>query len=248
MHSLVPTEGPFSAAPRLIVSNCHIFHHDQDLLPKPDDDFQSGDSVPSFRVFANAVGDKSVEDLSVPSDELKLATVSPAVADYEAAHSPQGRRQTAERVVCVVDDHTVQVRASVGELHSRKLRGEEGNICAVIWLRGGSVCASATGLRNVRMEEGSSTFKFIVGNCCYECCSHAAEFLSPRVSLACRADATIDEVKIEVDDAEGLFKEVISVADGCSISVDSSNRKSFASMLGALGNFELLGRLSWKMT
>jgi hypothetical protein len=69
---------------------------------------------------------------------------------------------------------------------------------------------SARGLANVGGRDSPDVFTFIVGDHRYRCRSSVAQFLSPRVSRLQSVDATISELKLEVDDGDDLFGSAIS--------------------------------------
>lgn len=83
------------------------------------------------------------------------------------------------------------------------LSGSCGEMIKVICLRGGSRVTgtlSTRGLANVPVGDWSSDFIFIAGDHRYLCPSSVAWFLSPRVYRLHWSDATIDKLKLEVDD------------------------------------------------
>jgi hypothetical protein len=115
-------------------------------------------------------------------------------------------------------------------------------LTAVVGLRGGSWVTgglSARGLANVAVGGWSDDFSFIVGDHRYRCQSSIAQFLSPRVSKLHSIDATINELRLEVEDRDELFGSVLKSAGGSSIAVDSAQRRTFAEICGALWNSEL---------
>jgi hypothetical protein len=110
------------------------------------------------------------------------------------------------------------------------LSGCLGELIAVVGLRGGSRVTgrlSARALANVNVRDWSDDFTFIIGNHCCRCPPFFAQFLSPLVSNLHSIDATISELRLEVDDGEELFGSVLEAAHGCSIAVDSAHRRTF---------------------
>jgi hypothetical protein len=47
-------------------------------------------------------------------------------------------------------------------------------------------------------------------------------------------DATISELRLEVEDGDGLFGSVLEAAKGGSIAVDSAHRRTFVAICTAL--------------
>jgi hypothetical protein len=133
------------------------------------------------------------------------------------------------------------------ELHTqsqeaRRLSNDLGGLIAVVSLRGGSKLPgglSARGLGNVAVRDWSDDFTFIVGGHHYRCPSSGAQFLSPRVSELGCIDATISEMRLEVEDRDGLFGSVLEAAAGDRIAVHSVHRRTFTDICTALWNSEL---------
>jgi hypothetical protein len=122
------------------------------------------------------------------------------------------------------------------------LSSDLGGLIAVVGLRGGSRVTgalSAWGLVNVAVRDWSDNFAFRVGDHRYRCRSSAAQFLSPRVSRLQSSDATIDELRREVEDRDYLFGSVLEVTGGGGIAVDLALQRTFAGMCSALWNSEL---------
>jgi hypothetical protein len=92
---------------------------------------------------------------------------------------------------------------------------------------------------NVRAGDSYDHFTFIVGDCRYRCRSSIAHFLSPRVSQLHCVDASLDELRLKVQDANQSFEFVLNAAGGGSLAVDSSSRQTFLSICAALWNSEL---------
>jgi hypothetical protein len=112
---------------------------------------------------------------------------------------------------------------------------------AVVSLRGGSRVTgglSARGLANVPVGDWSDNFTFIVGDHRCRCPSSVAQFLSPRVSKLHWIDATISELRLEVEDRDKLFGSVLEAAKGNSIAVDSAHGRTFAGTCAALWSLE----------
>jgi hypothetical protein len=83
---------------------------------------------------------------------------------------------------------------------------------------------SARGLANVAVGGWSEDLSFIVGDHRYRCPSSVAQFLSPRVSKLHSIDATINELRLEIEDRDELFGPVSESAGGSRIAVDSAQR------------------------
>jgi hypothetical protein len=117
-----------------------------------------------------------------------------------------------------------------------------GELIAVVGLRGGSRATgrlSVRGLANVAVRDSSDDFTFIIGDRRYRCQSSVTQFLSPRVSKLQSIDATISELRLEVEDRDELFSSVLEAARGGSITVDPAHRRTFAAICAALWNSEL---------
>jgi hypothetical protein len=117
-----------------------------------------------------------------------------------------------------------------------------GGLIAVVGLRGGSRVTgglSARGLASIAVRDWSDDFTFIIGNHRYGCSSSLAQFLSPRVSKFHWIDATISELRLEVEDQDNFFGSVLEAARGGSIAVDSTHRPTFVAICAALWNSEL---------
>jgi hypothetical protein len=133
------------------------------------------------------------------------------------------------------------------ELHPQsqeapRLSHEFGGLITVVGLRGGSRVTgglSARGLANVAVPNWSDHFTFIVGDHHYRCPSSIAQFLSLRVSELHSIDATISELKLEVENRGELFGSGLRAAGGGSIAVDSAHWQTFAAICVALPNSEL---------
>jgi hypothetical protein len=128
------------------------------------------------------------------------------------------------------------------EIDGRGPSGHLGELSAVVGLRGGSSGAgglSAQGLATVAVRDWSSDFTFVIGDHRYRCRPSAAQFLSPRLSKLHLIDATVSELRLEVEDGDGLFSSVLEAARGGSIAVDSAHRRTLAAICAALCNSEL---------
>jgi hypothetical protein len=115
-------------------------------------------------------------------------------------------------------------------------------LIALVGLRGGSRVTgglSARGLADAAVPDWSDDFTFIIGNHRYRCRSSVAQFLSPRVSKRHWIDATISELKLEVESRGNLFGSVLEAARGDRIAVDSAHRPTFMAICAALCNSEL---------
>jgi hypothetical protein len=132
-----------------------------------------------------------------------------------------------------------------------------GELITVVGLRGcgGSMATgglSARGLPNVAVGDWSDHFTFVIGNHPYRCPSSVAYVLSPRVSKLQSIDATISELRLEVEYRDKLFGSVLEAAKGNSIAVDSDHRGVFEAIYAALWNSELCelvcGQLSDEVT
>jgi hypothetical protein len=117
-----------------------------------------------------------------------------------------------------------------------------GKLVAVVGLRGGSRAMgrlSARGLANVAARDWSHDFTFIIGDYRYWYPSSVAQFLSPRVSNLHWIDATISELRLEVDDRDKLFGSVLEIVGSGCTAVDSAHQATFAGICTALCNPEL---------
>jgi hypothetical protein len=92
---------------------------------------------------------------------------------------------------------------------------------------------------NAPVGDWSDHFTFIVGDHRYHCPSSATQFLSPQGSKLHSIDATISELRLEVEDRDKLFGSVLEAAKGDSIAVDSDYRGAFKAFCTALWNSEL---------
>jgi hypothetical protein len=123
-----------------------------------------------------------------------------------------------------------------------RLSGNIGELIAVVGLRGGSRVTgglSAPGLANVPVGDWSDDFTFIVGDDRYQFRSSVAQFLSPRVSKLHWIDATISELRLEVEYRDKLISLVLEAAKGNIIAVDSAHLRTFEAICAALWNSEL---------
>jgi hypothetical protein len=115
-------------------------------------------------------------------------------------------------------------------------------LIAVVGLRGGSRVMgglSARELANIAVRDWSDDFTVIVGDHRCRCPSSVAQFLSPRLSKFHWVDATISELRLEVEDRDNLFGSVLEAARGGDIVVDSAHRPTFVAICAALWNSEL---------
>jgi hypothetical protein len=122
------------------------------------------------------------------------------------------------------------------------LSGHIAELIAFVSLRGGSRVMgglSARGLMNVEVQDWSDDFTFIIGDHCYQCRTSVGQFLSPRVCKLRWIDATISELRLEVEDGEELFGSMLEASQGCSIAVDSAHRRTFKGIYAARWNSEL---------
>jgi hypothetical protein len=110
-------------------------------------------------------------------------------------------------------------------------------LTAVLGLPGGSRVTdrlSSRGLANVAIQDCSQEFTFVVGDHHYRCRSSIAQSVSLRVSSLYWIDATISEVRLEVEGENKFFGSVLEAAGGGSIPVDSVQRSTFATICAAL--------------
>jgi hypothetical protein len=129
-----------------------------------------------------------------------------------------------------------------GGIIASGLSGHLRELIAVVGLRGGSMVTGglpSRGLANVAFRGWSDDFTFIIGDHRYRCPSSVAQFLSPRVSELNSIDATISELRLEVDDRDELFGSVLQAAKGNSIAVDSDHRGTLEAICATLWNSEL---------
>jgi hypothetical protein len=129
-----------------------------------------------------------------------------------------------------------------GNVPDRHRSGNLGQLFVVVGLWGGSGATgglSARGLANVPVGDWFDHFTFIVGDHRYCYPSSVGQFLSPRVSKVHSIDATISELRLEVEDRDELFGAVLEVAKSNCIAVDSAHRGIFEAICAALWNSEL---------
>jgi hypothetical protein len=88
--------------------------------------------------------------------------------------------------------------------------------------------------------EKYNDFDIIVGTIHYHCPWHAACFISPRICQEMLTDGSFCEFHIEIEDPNNLFKIVLSLASGESLSVTSNNRCFYESVFTELGNAEVI--------
>jgi hypothetical protein len=96
--------------------------------------------------------------------------------------------------------------------------------------------AFGAGVANVAVRDSSDDFTFIVGNHRYPCRSSVAQFLSPRVAKLHWIDATISELRFEVEDRDDSFGSVLETARGDRITVDPAHCRTFPAICAALWN------------
>jgi hypothetical protein len=108
-----------------------------------------------------------------------------------------------------------------------RLSNNFSELIAVVGLRGGLraiYILSWRGMANVAVRVWSHDFMFIIGDHSYRRRSFLAQFLSPQVSKLHSIDATIDELRLEVEDGDELFGSVLEAAGSGNIGVDSVHR------------------------
>jgi hypothetical protein len=135
-----------------------------------------------------------------------------------------------------------ETREYGGNVDDHHESGHLGELFAVVGLRRESRVIgglSAWGLANVGGRDSPDVFTFIVGDCRYRCRSSVAQFLSPRVSKFQSIDATISELKLEVEDGGELFGSVLEATRGCGIAVDSAHGRTFEWICADLWDSEL---------
>jgi hypothetical protein len=118
-----------------------------------------------------------------------------------------------------------------------------GGMIAVVGLRGGSRVTgqlSARGLVNVAITDSDDDFTFTVSGRCYQSPSSLAQFLSPRVAHLQSIDSTIDALRIDAEDSDGIFGSVLEGARGGGITIDSGHWLTFGGICAALWNSEFL--------
>jgi hypothetical protein len=109
------------------------------------------------------------------------------------------------------------------------------DLIAIVGLRGGS--GAAAGFRFGGADEccgSSDDFTFIVGDRRHRCRSSVAQFLSPPVSELHWTDATISELRLEVEDREDFFGAVSEAGRDGSVTVDSGRRLTFLAICTVL--------------
>jgi hypothetical protein len=91
-----------------------------------------------------------------------------------------------------------------------------------------------------------------VGDHRYRCRSSVAQFLSRRVAKLHSIDATISELRLEVEDQDTLSGSALEAAGGGSITLDSDHRRTLLAICAAPWNSELYesvcGQLSDEVT
>jgi hypothetical protein len=120
---------------------------------------------------------------------------------------------------------------------------------AAAWADSGKVWPDVTlslsvlGLRNAGWGDSEEGFTFLVGDQCYRCPCCVARFVSPRVWQGQMTDATMHEMRVEVEfeDAGELFSVLLDAARGFSIRVDGGKVPRFLSICRWLRNSELCG-------
>jgi hypothetical protein len=123
-----------------------------------------------------------------------------------------------------------------------RLSDDLGELIAVVGLPGGSRVTgglSARGRANAPVGDWSDDFTLVVGDHRHRCRSSVAQFVSPRVSKLQWIDATISELRLEVEDGDEFLGSVLEVAKGGDIAVDSAHRRRFEGICAALRNSKL---------
>jgi hypothetical protein len=146
-----------------------------------------------------------------------------------------------KKVKIRVDRREVEIDVLEGII-APGLSGHLGELIAILSLPGGSMMTgglSARGLANVEVGDWPNHFTFIVGDHRYRCPSSVAQFLSPRLSKLHPSDATISELRLEVEDRDELFRSVLEAAKGNRIALDSAHRLTFVAICAGLWNSEL---------
>jgi hypothetical protein len=184
-----------------------------------------------------AVTTRSFEKTTVESDgdpkrDVDLESDSSRSSDYRTSSEDVPHRQNNRRL-----SKAKELRRQNQE--SPCLSNDLGELIAVVGLQGGSGVTgglSARGPANVAVRDSSDDFTFIIGNHRYRCRSSVAQFLSPRVSELRLIDATISELRLEVEDRDDLFGSVLEAARGDMIAVDSAHRLTFLAICAGLWN------------
>jgi hypothetical protein len=117
-------------------------------------------------------------------------------------------------------------------------RTDSGKVWTDVTLR-----LSVLGLRNAGWGDSEEGFTFLVGDQCYRCPYCVSRFASPRVWQGQMTDATMHEMRVEVEfeDAGELFSVLLDAARGFSIRVDGGKVPRFLSVCRWLRNSELYG-------
>ena len=97
---------------------------------------------------------------------------------------------------------------------------------------------SARGLENVNFEI-PDRFEFVVGENKFEVSSIQAEFLSPMVARARKADAGFMRYRVEVQDPEVQFEDVLELSVGKSVKVTDKNYGFLVSIAKEFENEEM---------
>jgi hypothetical protein len=99
---------------------------------------------------------------------------------------------------------------------------------------------TTNGLRNLPHLEKHNDFDIIVGDIHYHCPWHVACFISPRICQAFGTDGSFSEFHISTKDPNNLFKTILSLASGDSLSITPDNRSFYESVFTELGNSEVI--------
>jgi hypothetical protein len=96
-----------------------------------------------------------------------------------------------------------------------------------------SVSLSSKGLQRLGTNFYENDFKFFVGSDEYFCPSFITDFLSPRITEMRCSDATVSELRIEVEDPKRYFSLVVSIGYGSSVDLNSE-QESFVTSISRL--------------
>ena len=103
-----------------------------------------------------------------------------------------------------------------------------------------TVRLSTDGMQRVGKHDWEE-FRFLIGGREYKISIFQACFLSEKVSNLVESDRTPNFLYLDVEDEGDCFQDVLSLAEGGSISICESNRRTIKSIAKALGNPELYG-------
>jgi hypothetical protein len=102
-----------------------------------------------------------------------------------------------------------------------------------------SLKLSASGMSNIPSSKLENDFTFRVGTTSYGCPWFVADFLSPRIGDIHSKFPSQTELRIETEDPEHQFTNVLSLGRGESVQINPNNSGFLLSIAGELANCEL---------